>query len=117
MRLRTLDEFIQNTENSRGNAYVNEPGFKELYVRRGPRFLDGRVIDNVLDIARITAREPGKGTFTQLSERLLSKGIPLYVECVLNPRFAGKLRALGFTTSQIDESSFYKLPHKEHAHH
>ncbi len=110
MGLETLDQFIQRTEDRNGNAYIHEEGFKELYVRRATRWIDGRMTHGFLDIARVKAAIPGKGAFTRLVKKLLSKGIPVYVERVGTQRFARGLLALGFTQSPTDESSFYQMP-------
>lgn len=57
-----LDDFIaQSLERGRGNAYVKEPGFLSLYVRMGPRYLNGVKYKNVFDIASVLAKKPGSG--------------------------------------------------------
>jgi hypothetical protein len=114
-QLPTLDEFIQQAWADlwpTSSSFVREPGFKELYVRRTLRFLNYDLERSVttLDIARIAADDPGHGAFTALAERLLARGLPLYVECVHNPRFAKKLRRMGFSVSPINPDSYYKLP-------
>lgn len=115
----TLEDFISSTEGSRWpkNAYVKCPGFRELYVRRTRRILGGVWVDSVLDIARIEATHPGKGMFTLLAAYLLERGIPLYVECVQNPRFVKKLERMGFTYVPRLEGppSLFKLPESQHA--
>lgn len=112
--LPTLDEFLLRASRNKfvRSAYVTEPGFSELYVRVGRRsFPDTNwcVVD-VLDIANVTAEHPGQGAFTRLAARLLRDGHTLFVECVLNPRFARKLEALGFTRDRRGSPCFYKFP-------
>lgn len=58
----TLDEFIRSS--AVRNSYVQEPGFKSLYVRIGARYIQSKVYSPVLDIAAIEARRKGKGAFT-----------------------------------------------------
>jgi hypothetical protein len=115
-RLETLDEFIEATTTRRfpRNAYVSHPGFKELYVRRTKRLLNGEWFEHVLDIARVEVRRPGQGTFKNLVTSLLDRGIPVYVECVQNTWFAEKLEEMGFTrvAGTSGPPSFFKLPVK-----
>ena len=79
-------------------------------MRRTRRFLDGVWVNGVLDIARIEAKKPGDGCFTRMTALLLLRGIPLYIECVHNQRFADRLERMGYT--RVDNSgapSFYRL--------
>ena len=113
MSLQTLEEFLAATGKKAWptNAYVRAPGFKELYVRRTRRFLNGVWVDSVLDLARGEATKPGRGAFTKLVTDLLERGIPLYVECVQNERLAKTLERWGFTRLDHPGSpSFFKLP-------
>lgn len=109
--LPTLDEFL--TEKTFRNSYVREPGFSHLYVRLGPRFLYNIKYENVLDIANLEAEVPGAGAFTRLSQRLLAQGYILYVESVMQPRFAHKLLELGFHPAHHPDC-FYKFPEGTH---
>lgn len=131
MKLQTLDDFIDahlrvqsveamTSNDSKAarefvahNAYVKAPGFKQLYVRWGRRYLGGIVHADVLDIANVVARKPGNGAFTRLSEDLFNRDITVYVECVLNVRFVDKLRRMGFTevatNGSLGSPSFYRL--------
>ena len=120
MGLQTLEEFLRRTDkcNWPGNAYVEAPGFESFYVRRTSRILNGGWVDHVLDLANITAEVPGQGAFTKLAAELLERGIPLFVECVHNPRFVKTLERLGFTRiDQPGAPSFFKLPEETHATH
>lgn len=115
--LQTLHDFLSSPGrlNFPKNAYVKAPGFKQLYVRYGRRYLNGVFINGVLDLANIEASRPGKGAFTALATRLLKRGIPLYVECVMNERFVKKLEDIGFTRIPNDGGapSFFKLPEEQ----
>jgi hypothetical protein len=112
MPLPTLDEFLpQAGKGWPRNSYVKEPGFSELYVRVSRRFLEGSCHE-MIDLARVEAKEPGSGAFTRLVARLREQypKSGIYVECVLNPRFSVMLiDRLGFKVNPSDESSFYLL--------
>ena len=112
--LQTLENFMAQHQlkqaGSNSNAYVRSQGFSELYVRMGRRYLDGVTHSNVLDIARVTATNPGNGAFTRLVDDLRRHGITLYVESVLNERFCTKLLRIGFTQrDNCIPPSFYLL--------
>jgi hypothetical protein len=111
MNLPTLDAFLAR-EGFPTNSFVQEPGFKLLYVRKNRRFLNGKV-RKVIDIARVEAEAEGAGTFTRLCERLLARGLPVYVECVETDRFEKGLLRLGFSASETSPHCFYKLPLSE----
>ena len=70
--LPTLDEFIEYVKNKKfpSNSYVIEPGFRDLYVRYGSRYIYGERIDNILDIPNVVAARPGSGAFSTLVKRL-----------------------------------------------
>jgi hypothetical protein len=108
-----FDDFItQALEKSwPSNSYVREPGFSSLYVRVAKRYIEGKM-QTTIDLANMTAKRPGKGTFTRLVERLMTQyGMIIYAECVLNPRLAGKLVRMGFVQHN-DSDSYYLLPGK-----
>lgn len=112
--LPTLDEFLLRASKNQfaRSSWVIEPGFSELYVRIDRRRFqetDWSIVD-VLNIANVTAESPGQGAFTRLAGRLLREGRILFVENVLNPRFARKLAALGFTRTGSGFPCFYKFP-------
>lgn len=109
-----LDEFIQEvTVASRGfpiNAYTRW-GTLTIYVRVGPRYLDGVRYEHVIDIANVTADVPGKGEFTRLVQHLRSTypTFSLYVECVLSARFETGLERLGFVPTEGHPHCFHML--------
>lgn len=94
-------------------SYVIYPGFEQLYVRRTRRAFGSQLREPVLDIANVTARKKGEGTFTRFFHHI-RKNYPqftIYVEAVVNDRFALKLRKLGFVQLGNDLApSFYMLP-------
>jgi hypothetical protein len=110
-----LDEFIVESKNLRQNrAHLDEPGFKALYVRLTFRYVAGKMYQRVLDLASIEADRKGKGAFTALLNRIRSRypDLHIYVECVINQRFAQKLEALGFEQVTPLESPCYFLEAK-----
>jgi hypothetical protein len=112
MPLPTLDQFIQQHIDQRrqhSNSHVRKRGFLTLYVRLGPRYIQGKLVPLVLDIATVVARPPGKRHFTTLVKELQERGFSLYVESVVNPRFARMLPRLGFVrvTPEHDAPSFF----------
>lgn len=115
--LPTLDELIAGVEAGtyRRNAYIRHKDFKELYVRYTRRMLGAQIRSHVLDIGVIEAKNPGKGAFTRLVRRIRKKypHVWLYVESVLNERFAKKLLSMGFTQQGESISPSFYMPPKE----
>lgn len=64
-------------------------------------------VDNMLTIARIVAIDPGKGAFGRLVGSLRDRGLSIFVESVLEERFAAKLLRMGFTRSAIIPNNYY----------
>ena len=85
-----LNEFL--TQRFPKNAFVEYPGFDELYVRKGQ--YAGR--KETIQIARIQATESGQGAFECLFKYLQTQSLPIVVECVHNKRFVEALLARGF---------------------
>lgn len=91
---------LPHKANSFGNysTWVEDLECSSLYVRYSTRrfICDGPV----LTIANISVAKPGEGFFTSLLKCLkakcLEENYSLEVESVLNPRFAEKLKSLGF---------------------
>jgi hypothetical protein len=96
--LPTLDEFL--TWKHPTNSYVDYPGFCDLYVRSNKVYVrfdgGGWFCEPVLQIANVTATEPGNGAFTRLVDHIIGLGRAIYVENVHNPRFRRKLTEMGF---------------------
>lgn len=80
------------------SRYVYHVGFNQLYVRMGPRRVEGLSMFPVITLARIEVEKPGIGTFTRLVLWLQSvyPQLGIYVEAVQNPRFAEYLLRIGF---------------------
>ncbi len=103
MRYPTLKEFLEGVQR---NAYITYPGFASLYVRHTQRFGF-----ETLDVANLTAKQPGRGSFTRLIKHV-RKTYPrmgIYVECVLNDRFEVKLLAMGFARCDVGMSACFFL--------
>ncbi len=112
--LPTLERFLSERRSGRVhpmNSYVRHPGFQELYVRISDRILGGVLRRGVLDIARVEVRRKGRGVFSRFAQDLHDRGYTMYIESVLNRRFAGKLLDMGFTPvpDLMDTRSFYLL--------
>jgi hypothetical protein len=96
----TLLQFWRNP--AARSCDVVEPEFSRLYCRKGKRYIplpgQGWVwVDNLLQIANLTARHPQSGAFTRLlakADRHLHCNV--WVENVFNPGFAEALDRHGF---------------------
>lgn len=113
--MRTLDKFIRDDQTQRfhRNEYVREDGFVHLYVRFGRRYLNGKLTENVLDIANVQAKHPGCGVFSKLIAKIRAEypTVGIYVENVLEPRFGNKLLKLFFQeVPGSNPKSYYWLP-------
>lgn len=108
----TLEQFLADP--TKRNAHVRLTGFEILYVRKGQRYIDGHVLDNVLDIANVSVRERrrGQGLFTALVNRLQTEHpeLTLYVESVMNPRLPRRLLSLGFRQTGSTGDCFVRTP-------
>ena len=108
---RTLDKFIKagfdRGETPFGiSEYVEESGFKYLYVRFGKSYIEGEFVWPTLVLSNISVKNKGNGTFTNLLRRLKNDypELNLYVENALERRFVDKLIRLGFKPKiSIDE--------------
>jgi hypothetical protein len=96
MKKPTLEEFIQDMGQRPWSLYVTHPGFKPIYVRRGPCFVNNEYQHGIVTLANIEAKKPGSGCFRQLVEFLKSKNLSIYVECVQTDEFHDILIHMGF---------------------
>ena len=101
----TLEEFLSValTQWANTNAWLDEPEWRQLYVRYGPLSVmraDGSslMVEHALHLANIAALEPRTGAFGRLVRRAEqhSPTLPIYVENLSDPKFAVKLPELGF---------------------
>lgn len=113
----TLDEFLANPKPPY-NLYVRYPGFKGLYVRKNEKYVrfngTSYRCHNVVTLANITARHPGKGAFKGLVKHLVSIGKAVYVESVLEPWFQNKLIEWGYTRVDEDSGHHYLFNYEGH---
>jgi len=82
-----------------------------VYVRKGVHLIDGRLV-TTLDLASIDMVAPGQGHFTRFLEQAkdLNPWDAIYIENVLNPRFAEHLRRSGWSEiPNQDAPCFYLL--------
>lgn len=102
----TLDEFLHSKMK---NSYVDHEEFESIYVRSNDIYveIDGEQYwcDRVIQIANITAKQPGNGAFTRLVEQLVEYGLAIYIENVHFLRFRNKLISMGFT--RVNRGSGY----------
>lgn len=116
MKPPTLDQFLEAMRDPDAyprNIHVRHPEWETLYIRHRRRFIDGKLYYPVLDLASLTAKEQGKGTFKKLVVYLREKypHLHLYVESVLNEQFREGLVRMGFS-KVVGEDSFF-MPAKE----
>ncbi len=96
----TLDEFVQRGPGFTGrSAWIKEPGFIGIYVRVGPRCINGERI-KVIALANFEVIDKGKGVFTRFVKKVEKYQLPIFIENVINPRFAEFLPSLGFVQVQ-----------------
>ena len=113
-KLPQLDEFIRIHAEGQSrlprNSYTRWDTLT-IYVRVGPRYLNGVRYNHVIDIANVTADVPGKGAFTRMVDHLRETypSFSLYVECVLTARFAKGLERLGFVPTDGHPQCFHIL--------
>jgi hypothetical protein len=115
--LPSLDEFLERDFPT--NSYVRFPGFRQLYIRKADiaitlvsrRYLRCR---EVVTIANVIARRPGKGAFKTLVAYLILNGKAVFVENVHNPRFRTKLLEWGYTRVNVDTGYHYLFNYEGH---
>lgn len=81
------------------NGWVSGGGLK-LYARAGYHMIEGK-ITKCLDLASVEAEHPGNGAFTLLIEWVEQTLLPahggvVFVESIINPRFAEWLQRRGY---------------------
>lgn len=103
--LPSLDEFLAHEWPT--TSYINEPGFANLYLRKGNIgvWLEGECLkcERVITIANVTTRQSGQGILTRFIEKLVALGYAVCVENAHSPRFQRGLLRRGFVLcSQVD---------------
>lgn len=124
-RLRPFDEclalplsvkelVLQFWEGHRRNSWL-EHGALQVYVRRGYHLIGGSELECCLDLATIEVAEEcrGQGVFTRFLEEVEAMSLaPIYVENVLDERFATFWLRRGYTSVGHDPDRCYvRYPH------
>jgi len=106
--LPTLDQFLNRARAATrfgDRSFVYHEDFKSLYVRYAcHRYIAGKHVQNVLDIASVEAWEPRTGAFTRLVDRVREHhpDLIIFVENVLNPDFGAALMRRGYQHTDAD---------------
>jgi len=102
--MKTLDEFINDTSLFK-SQYIKYPGLS-VYLRRHSQRVNGKVYLEVITIANIIAKKPGKHRLRALIDDLIKRKKSVYVENVLSVWLQEKLIEYGFI--RIDQYNFFK---------
>lgn len=114
--------FLQSRQRNAWVGTGNAEGVVKVYLRRSARNKPGtKEFYSALDIANVDITPPGQGTFTRLLADITQLAIEygflaLYVENVLDPRFANFFRKRGWLEVNSDPFSpsfFFMLPAQE----
>lgn len=92
-------------------SYVDFDGFDSLYVRNGWYSVNYEIIQETIQLANLTASNPGNGAFKNLVAYLQENfsGIPIIVECVHTEKFATGLLKMGFKQFNINQGNHFIL--------
>ena len=100
-----LEQFLSPNHKSPRNMWVSFPGFAELYVRKGPYYIqEHKKRPETIQLANFTAEKEGHGTFRRLIN-FLEKNYPelvIVVECVQTERLKSICHHMGFEQINID---------------
>jgi len=126
--LPSLEEFINSPSRNSYVTFTSSKGYTiQSYVRKGPRILDGKQYDKVLDRANTSIADDkimlkmirqnkhmaGTGAYKEFDQLMLKlanqyKFDAVFVEQVLNSQLLGVLERWGYKRIG-DTPSFYKL--------
>jgi hypothetical protein len=85
-----------------------------LYARRSKRLHPLVGLIDAIDIATIESSRPGRGDgkafFDWIEMQAHQRGLAVFVECVLNPRFMDFLLRREYVRLTHDQSSVIKIP-------
>jgi EAL domain-containing protein (putative c-di-GMP-specific phosphodiesterase class I) len=90
-----IDDFML----SKNSIVWIEDNILKIYVRKNFRYINHQQV-NTFDIANIktiSKRYQGKGYFKAFMLKVESLGIPVYVECIHNPKLIDMLEKNGYT--------------------
>lgn len=104
--MKTLKQFLSPKHTYPRNLWVKFPGFRDLYVRKGPYCIDGEFKESI-QLANFAVRKDGQGSFRKLIN-FLEENYPhftIVVENALTERLDNICRHMGFV--QIN-AEFYR---------
>ena len=89
--------------------WVEFKGFDDLYVRHGGFCVNSEWMKNTIQIANVTATNPGNGAFKKLVAYLQKNfsELVIIVECVNSKQFATGLLKMGFTEFKNGSTSHF----------
>lgn len=117
MRLPTLEEFLATPGAWPTSSWVTHPGWHEMYVRKGGRYINGQLYRPTLTLANITAEKPGQGTCTNFLAWFDEHyGWPVVVESIMNHLFYNWLIRMGFEPLPDNFSTLYRMSLKDLTH-
>lgn len=91
-----LDDFL-NSNKWHNNAYIEHDEFPVFYVKKGARYIEGIMYDNIFVLSRIESKNKGSGTLRRFFNDFWNKyDIPIMLESVLNDRLIESLPKMGF---------------------
>jgi hypothetical protein len=107
-----IDSRIARPQTWPRNQYVEHKNWESLYVRVTKRPIGGVLYDPVIDLANITAKNPGNGAFRMLVGEIRREWpkATIFVESVLDERFRGGLLRMGFKRIEGEDANFYLPP-------
>lgn len=125
----TLEEFLTGPcKQHPRSSYVHFPGFWPIYMRWGPRYIglqklgpasySAQFCPEVVTIASVAARRPGRGEFKKLLDAIkkLQPNAVIFIECIHNTRFYDALQSrYGFHREGFEHMVWFPTK-KEVAH-
>lgn len=81
--------------------------FLKLYVRNGPRYIDGQKL-NVITVANVEVYARGYGLYSQLLRLIEDTATTVYIECVHDRAHDGIYTRRGYVEFQNDDLSLSK---------
>jgi len=97
-----IDELIKSYRGTGVREWIDHEGFDALYVRVCKRYINNEHIE-VIDLANLSAKDPGNGAFKALVKYLRDKypEFIIHVESVLTKRFSDGLLRMGFVPTHL----------------
>lgn len=91
--IREVDKFMASPFH---NRWI-EDDFISVYVRKGQHLINGKMYQT-FDVANVDTKPEyqGQGHFRNFMLKVESLGLPVYVECILNPELVTMLEKHGY---------------------